>query len=239
MAETAARPENTAHMFRRTTWAAYAACGWALLFALMSFYWAAGGNFGVETLGSAIQAQAHNPGFVAIVWLTGVAKVIGGLFALTLVRPWALWLPRRLKLILAWTGGIGLALAACSGPAASSGGGSSGVVNITWQTMWSGNTLTLLQQMISQFNATHPGIHVTEANIPSATGDAKLQSEIAAGDPPDVFTEWNPVLGQYAANGEAQSLAPYLTGKYAGLQSWLYPIAQQGGDHSLLKLRPA
>jgi hypothetical protein len=110
MAETAARPENTAHMFRRTTWAAYAACGWALLFALMSFYWAAGGNFGVETLGSAIQAQAHNPGFVAIVWLTGVAKVIGGLFALTLVRPWALWLPRRLKLILAWTGGIGLAL---------------------------------------------------------------------------------------------------------------------------------
>ncbi|HZR49676.1 MAG TPA: extracellular solute-binding protein [Streptosporangiaceae bacterium] len=130
-----------------------------------------------------------------------------------------------------------LALTACGGPAASTANSGSTstsgvVVNVTWQTMWSGNTLTLLQQMISQFNATHPGIHVTEANIPSATGDAKLQSEIAAGDPPDVFTEWNPVLGQYAANGEAQSLAPYLTGKYAGLQSWLYPIAQQGGEYN-------
>ena len=134
-----------------------------------------------------------------------------------------------------------LALAACGGPApaststgtASSGSGnSSGVVDITWQTMWSGSTLPLLQQMVSAFNASHPGIHVTESNIPSATGDAKLQSEIAAGDPPDVFTEWNPVLGQYAANSEVQSLAPYLTGKYASLESWLYPIALQGGEYN-------
>ena len=74
-------------------------------------------------------------------------------------------------------------------------------MNITWQTMWSGNTLTLLNQMVTEFNQTHPDIHVTESNIPSATGDAKLLSEIAAGDPPDVFTEWNPVLGEYAADG--------------------------------------
>jgi multiple sugar transport system substrate-binding protein len=128
----------------------------------------------------------------------------------------------------------GLALAACSGPAASTGGSSSssGVVNITWQTMWSGNTLTLLSQMVSKFNATHPDIHVTESNIPSATGDAKLLSEIAAGDPPDVFTEWNPVLGEYAADGSIQSFAPYLTGSYAGLESWLYPIALQGGEYN-------
>jgi multiple sugar transport system substrate-binding protein len=127
-----------------------------------------------------------------------------------------------------------LALAACSGPAASSGGGSSssGVVDITWQTMWSGNTLTLLSQMVNEFNATHPDIHVTESNTPSATGDAKLLSEIAAGDPPDVFTEWNPVLGEYAADGSIQSFEPYLTGSYAGLKNWLYPIALQGGQYN-------
>jgi multiple sugar transport system substrate-binding protein len=127
-----------------------------------------------------------------------------------------------------------LVLAACSGPAASSGGGSSssGVVDITWQTMWSGNTLTLLSQMVNEFNATHPDIHVTESNTPSATGDAKLLSEIAAGDPPDVFTEWNPVLGEYAADGSIQSFEPYLTGSYAGLKNWLYPIALQGGQYN-------
>ena len=126
-----------------------------------------------------------------------------------------------------------LVLAACGGPAASSSGSSSssGVADITWQTMWSGNTLTLLSQMVNAFNSTHPDIHVTESNIPSATGDAKLLSEIAAGDPPDVFTEWNPVLGEYAADGTIQSMAPYLTGKYAGLEKWEYPIALQGGQY--------
>jgi multiple sugar transport system substrate-binding protein len=127
-----------------------------------------------------------------------------------------------------------LAVAACGGPAASTSGGSSpsGVVNITWQTMWSGNTLTLLSQMVSKFEATHPNIHVTESSIPSATGDAKLLSEIAAGDPPDVFTEWNPVLGEYAADSSIQPLTSYLTGSYTGLEKWLYPIALQGGEYN-------
>jgi multiple sugar transport system substrate-binding protein len=126
-----------------------------------------------------------------------------------------------------------LVLAACGGPAASTSSNSSSgkVANVTWQTMWSGNTLTLLSQMVSKFNSTHPNIHVTESNIPSATGDAKLLSEIAAGDPPDVFTEWNPVLGEYAADGTIQPLSKYLTGTYSGLEKWEYPIALQGGEY--------
>ena len=113
MAQTTGTTETqaqTARRFGRETWAAYAACVWALLFALMSFYWALGGQLGLNTLGAGIRALAHDPGFVAIVWLTGIAKVIGGLFALTLVRPWAHWLPPIWKLALAWIGGAGLAL---------------------------------------------------------------------------------------------------------------------------------
>ena len=107
MAETTAQ---SARGFGWNIWTAYAACGWSLLFALMSFYWALGGELGVKTLGSGIQSLADDPGFVAVVWLTGVAKVVGGLFALTLVYPWARWLSPRWKLILAWVGGAGLAL---------------------------------------------------------------------------------------------------------------------------------
>lgn len=81
-----------------------------MLFALISFYWAAGGTLGVNTLGSGIQALAHDPGFIAVVYLTGIAKVIGGLFALTLARDWARWLPSIWKIVLAWVGGVGLAL---------------------------------------------------------------------------------------------------------------------------------
>jgi len=40
------------------------------------------------------------------------------------------------------------------------------VVNITWETMWSGATLTLLNEMTTAFNKTHPGIHVTGVEHP-------------------------------------------------------------------------
>jgi multiple sugar transport system substrate-binding protein len=108
------------------------------------------------------------------------------------------------------------------------------VVHLTWWTMWSGSTLQLLNQMVTQFNKTHPGIHVTETNIPSAatTSTAKLLSAIAAGDPPDVFTEWWPEIGSFAAKGDLDAMDPYLTGSYSGFEKWEYPVAVQGGTYN-------
>ena len=90
---------------RRAAWAAYAACGWAFLFAAPSFYWAAGGTAGMGALGPGIAAMARDPWFVALVWSTGGAKVLAGLLALALVRPWGRRVPRRVLLAGAWGGG--------------------------------------------------------------------------------------------------------------------------------------
>jgi len=95
--------------------------------------------------------------------------------------------------------------------------------------MWSGATVPITKQMVAKFNATHPSIHVNEVNVPSADGDAKLLSSIAGGSPPSVFTEWNPVVGEYAQTGGIQPLNRFLTGKYAGLEKWLYPAVLKGG----------
>jgi multiple sugar transport system substrate-binding protein len=110
---------------------------------------------------------------------------------------------------------------------------SASTVDITWWTMWSGQTLQLLNQMITQFEKTHPGIHVTETNIPSAatTSTAKLLSTIAAGDPPDIFTEWWPEIGSFAADGDLKPMNQFLTGQYAGFEKWEWPIAVQGGTY--------
>jgi multiple sugar transport system substrate-binding protein len=109
----------------------------------------------------------------------------------------------------------------------------SAVVHLTWWTMWSGASLGPVNQMVTQFNKTHPGIHVTETSIPSAatTSTAKLLSAIAAGDPPDVFTEWWPEIGSFAAKGDLVAMDPYLTGKYSGFKKWEYPVAVQGGTY--------
>jgi Protein of unknown function (DUF3995) len=78
------------------------------VFAAISFYWAAGGTVGLETLGAEIEreALAREPETVALVWLTGGLKVVGGLLALALVPLWSSRLPRSAVLVLAWATGV-------------------------------------------------------------------------------------------------------------------------------------
>ncbi len=98
---------NTASLpqLRTVSWAGYAACTWAIVFAAVSFYWAVGGTVGVNTNAPAITKHvlARDPAWVAIMWCTGVLKIIAALVALALVQPWGRALPRWLVLIAAWS----------------------------------------------------------------------------------------------------------------------------------------
>lgn len=92
--------------------AGYAACAWALIFAAASFYWAAGGTAGAETIGPALTslALARDPEFVAALWITGALKVAAGLLALALVQSWGRLIPRWLLLVAGWGASAGLVL---------------------------------------------------------------------------------------------------------------------------------
>lgn len=92
--------------------AAIAAFVWALLFGLVSFYWAAGGTIGGNTLSRSIQvlAERRQPALVATVWITGVVKILGGLIPPALAFGWWRTVPRRLLEILCWVGGVLLVL---------------------------------------------------------------------------------------------------------------------------------
>ncbi|WP_255167059.1 DUF3995 domain-containing protein [Natrononativus amylolyticus] len=82
---------------------------WWVVFAAMSFYWAAGGTVGLATLGSGVeeQAAAREPWFVGLVWLTGVLKLVPVALLAALVSPREI-LPRRLVLAGVWLIGLGL-----------------------------------------------------------------------------------------------------------------------------------
>jgi hypothetical protein len=92
--------------------AGLAAFGWAVIFALMSLYWAAGGLVGGETLGVEIDRLAHerNPSFVAGLWAALGLKALAATLALALVQPWGRHLPRRLLLVLGGATGVGITL---------------------------------------------------------------------------------------------------------------------------------
>lgn len=102
---------------RSRDWAGYAACVWALLFAVLSFYWAAGGRAGIRTLSKAIREPAlrRDGGFVAILWGTGVLKVLAALLALALVRRWGTTIPRWMLLVAGWGTAVLLTLYGTAG----------------------------------------------------------------------------------------------------------------------------
>ncbi len=86
---------------RRPT-AAFAAAAWAFVFAAMSFYWALGGRVSIGTQAVSIRDQIDDPDFIAVLWATGILKVLAGLIALALVRRWDGRSSRRMLLVAAW-----------------------------------------------------------------------------------------------------------------------------------------
>jgi Protein of unknown function (DUF3995) len=76
---------------------AYAAAVVAFAYALVSLYWAVGGDRLVSTVGGYVERFAREGGAVPVLvaLAAAVAKVAGGLLALALVRPWGRVVPRR------------------------------------------------------------------------------------------------------------------------------------------------
>jgi hypothetical protein len=98
---------------RRSRWIGYATSVWAFVFAFVNFYWAAGGTFGLATLGSALMALALARDPVAILvggWGVGTAKVMGGLLPIALMHRWNVLIPRPLLRRVAGVAGFGMML---------------------------------------------------------------------------------------------------------------------------------
>lgn len=93
---------------QRAQWAAYAACGWAFLFAALSFFWAAGGRTGLHPLEQDATSNAFF--WIAINLVAGILKVIMGLLALALVRWQAQRRYRKFLLGTVWFLGVGMCL---------------------------------------------------------------------------------------------------------------------------------
>ncbi|MFK8906306.1 DUF3995 domain-containing protein [Streptomyces sp. YS-3] len=99
-------------------WPGFASAVWGFAFAVPSFYWAMGGLAGAEsTIAPSLVdlARERNPGFLAVLWVTGVLKVVGGMLGLALVRrrAWGRGMNRLLQLsawgavvLLVWHGAL-------------------------------------------------------------------------------------------------------------------------------------
>lgn len=89
-----------------------AAATWCVAFGLLSLYWAAGGNLGINQLSEGLQEEAadRDAGFIALVAATGIAKIAGALVPLGLVFGNRGPLVHRLLNVLTWLGGVFLTI---------------------------------------------------------------------------------------------------------------------------------
>jgi hypothetical protein len=85
--------------------AAYGAAILAFAYALVSLYWAFGGHGLISTVGGYVERFARQGGAGPVLAAAAVAlaKVLGGLLALALVRPWGRVVPRRWLLAIAFS----------------------------------------------------------------------------------------------------------------------------------------
>ncbi len=118
---------------------------------------------------------------------------------------------------------LGLALSGCSAstPAASAKPKSTAttLVNITYADTLFGNPRSgpLLQAMISDFNKSHPLIHVTPASVPFPTFAQTIATQLGAGTGPDVIRFDTPDFYQAAKAGLLSPLNKVIDAKKLGL----------------------
>ncbi|MCT9089422.1 DUF3995 domain-containing protein [Streptomyces sp. ASQP_92] len=99
---------------RPGAWPGLAAAAWGLLFAAPSFAWALGFTFGARTTVSPSLVKLADDRvtwFMAVLWVTGLLKLLGALIGIGLTRPRGRWTGRLVvfcgggaAVLLAWHG---------------------------------------------------------------------------------------------------------------------------------------
>lgn len=90
----------------KTEHVANAAAAWWVLFAGVSFYWAAGGTIGLSTFGEELHSYTGELWFTALVFATGVMKLVPAALVLSLDSPRAARVPPAARLVA--VGGLGV-----------------------------------------------------------------------------------------------------------------------------------
>ncbi|MCR2821474.1 ABC transporter substrate-binding protein [Lederbergia panacisoli] len=127
-----------------------------------------------------------------------------------------------------------LSMTACSSTGSSSKNNSSkdgdGVVEVTYWHMWTGDWKKLIDDLVNEFNESHPNIRVKALSI-AGDADSKFLTAQAGGNPPDVMTQWNQVIPSWAEKGAILSLEEYISGSAPELKDWMYPVVAEIGSY--------
>lgn len=129
--------------------------------------------------------------------------------------------PTRLRV----TGVVAAAALACAGLAAcgsggGSGGGNASSGNLTFLNPLGTEWQSALNFAVKQFQKANPNVKITIDNVPTASYQSALQTQMIAGDAPDVMLLDPPVVTAMSAQGFLAPLDNDLKTKQSNGQTW-------------------
>ncbi|AEE97712.1 ABC transporter substrate-binding protein [Mahella australiensis] len=103
-------------------------------------------------------------------------------------------------------------------------------VEVTYWHMWTSDWGKLIDEIVAEFNKTHPNIKVKALSLPT-DAETKFLAATTGGDAPDVFTEWNMIIGSWAESGAIQPLDQFIDADAPDMREWMYPICKEIGTY--------
>lgn len=125
---------------------------------------------------------------------------------------------------------IGLALALAGLSALPVGAQSAPRVEVVYWHKWTGYWKDMVDEICGWFNESQDRITVRPLVVPGAGAKTKFLAAVVGGDPPDLMSEWDPVIPQYAADGLLMPLDDLMAltpGEAARVHDFLYPVVRE------------
>lgn len=94
--------------------------------------------------------------------------------------------------------------------------------------MWNAEWAPVVNDIVKRFNDSQDKYEVIPLNIPATGSIEKFLMSAAGGDPPDLVSQWNPVLGMWVERGLVQPVENYMTPEErARYRREAFPIMQK------------
>lgn len=99
--------------------------------------------------------------------------------------------------------------------------------------MWTAEWAAVVEEIAKEYNESQTKYEVIPLSVPSSGADTKFLLGTAGGDPPDVMSQWNPVIPGWAEGGLLTPLDELMSPEEKRIfEETVYPIAKKIGSYN-------
>ena len=105
-------------------------------------------------------------------------------------------------------------------------------IEVRFWHMWTAEWKVVVDRIVERFNQSQDEYEVVALSVPASSADSKFLLAVVGGDPPDVMTQWNPVIPTWAESGMLTPLDELMSKEeWSTFERTAYPVAKKIGTY--------